>query len=76
MNSRKEQLVKVAVKSLDASIDVKTNGIEFEVRNNKNEFLGDLFITKKGLIWCKGKTQRRRGKSINWEEFTDLMANR
>ena len=63
--------MKVSIKTFDVEMDVKTNGVEFEVRSNGDDFLGDCFVTKKGLIWCEGKKQRKNGKSIKWEDFID-----
>lgn len=61
--------MKVYIKEFNVDMEVKTNGIEFEVRDNADNFLGDVFLTKTGLIWCAGRTQRANGKSIRWEKF-------
>jgi hypothetical protein len=68
--------VKVTIKQFDVDMDLKNNGIEFEVRDNQDNFLGDLIITKAKLIWCEGRTQRRRGKVISLEEFREYMNQR
>ena len=54
-------------------IEVGTAGIEFEVRDPKDKFLGDLIVTKTSLIWCKGKTKKEEGKKITWKKFMDMM---
>lgn len=61
--------MKVNIKKFDVEMEVKNKGIEFEIRDGKDVFLGDVVLTRKGLIWCQGKTDRKNGKSIDWEEF-------
>lgn len=68
--------VDVKIKKFDVEMDVKNNGIEFEVRDTKGTFLGDLVITKTRLIWCEGKTTRANGKTISLEDFRKLMNGR
>ncbi len=65
--------MKVSIKSFEIKMDVKTKGIEFEVYDNKKNFLGDLIVTQRYLIWCKGKTSRENGKKIEWKNFIKMM---
>jgi hypothetical protein len=65
--------MRVAIKSFEVEMDVKTNGIEFEVYDNNDNFLGDCFLTKTGLTWCERKTRRKNGVKISWREFIDWM---
>jgi len=65
--------MKVSIKSFDVKMDVKNSGIEFEVYDNQDNFLGDCVLTKTGLIWCKGRTARSNGKKISWEAFINDM---
>lgn len=62
--------MKVNIKDFDVEMEIKNNGIEFEVRSNENKFLGDFIVTKSGLIWCEGKTSRKNGVKISWDKFT------
>jgi hypothetical protein len=60
----------VSIKSFDVAMDVKTKGIELEIReSNEGARLGDLFVTKVGLIWCKGNTTRKNGQKVKWTDF-------
>jgi hypothetical protein len=60
----------VSIKSFDVAMDVKTKGIELEIREpNDGARLGDLIVTKSHLIWCAGKTKRENGKKMKWTEF-------
>ncbi|MBN9548088.1 MAG: hypothetical protein J0H31_04190 [Alphaproteobacteria bacterium] len=61
--------MKVTIKDFDVGMEVKTNGIEFQVRKPNGELLGDCYLTKTGLIWCKGQTQRQNGVKASWNEF-------
>lgn len=61
--------MKVNIKKFDVEMEVKNKGIEFEIRDGKGAFLGDVVLTRKGLIWCQDKTDRKNGKSVDWEDF-------
>ena len=64
----------VSIKSFDVEMDVKNKGVEFGIREpNGGDRLGDLFITKANLIWCKGKTQRAGGIKIKWTDFVAMV---
>lgn len=64
----------VTVKSFDVAMEVKTSGIELEVRSPDGEtHLGDLVITKTKLIWCEGRIRRENGVEITWEAFRKYM---
>jgi hypothetical protein len=65
--------MKVTVKDLSVSMEIKTKGVELDVYDNNNKHLGDLIVTKTGLTWCKGKTTSAKGKKIKWEEFIAQM---
>ena len=66
--------MKVKVKEMDVNMEVKNNGIEFEVRNTDDTFLGDCIVNKKGLIWCQGKTARENGKQVSWAKLIEWMS--
>lgn len=66
----------MAIKSFDVGMEVKTSGIEFQVRQNDGELVGDCYLTKTGLIWCKGQTTRRNGKQVSWQQFVQWMEQR
>lgn len=59
----------VYVKDMSVNMEVKNRGIEFEVRDTDETFLGDCIVNKSGLIWCQGKTDRKNGKKVSWDEF-------
>lgn len=66
--------MKVIIKDFKVEMEVKTSGIEFEVRTANNEDqLGDFIVTKSAIIWCKGKTDRKNGISLAWDKFISLM---
>ena len=65
--------MKVAIKVFDVDMQVKNNGIEFEVRDNNDDHLGDFYLTKANLIWCNGRTQKKNGKKVSWDEFIQWM---
>ncbi len=65
--------MKVFVKDLYVQMEVKQKGMELEIRTPANEFLGDVVITKTGLTWCEGRTNRQNGKFIKWEDLITLI---
>ena len=65
--------MQVSIKSFNVQMDVKNRGIEFEIYDNAQNFLGDVILTKTGLEWCRGKTRAGNGVKIPWEEFIDNM---
>jgi hypothetical protein len=54
-------------------MEIKNNGIELEVRDTDETFLGDLIVTKTKIFWCKGKTSREHGKKVTRENFARMM---
>lgn len=64
--------MKVTIKGWDVSMDIKNNGVEFEV-GGKDGQVGDFYVTKTGVTWCEGKTQRENGKHVKWEKLRKLM---
>lgn len=66
--------MQVKIKSFDVSMDVKSKGIEFEVREPKGSTqIGDFYLTMSGLTWCEGKKAKHNGIKISWVEFQDIM---
>lgn len=65
--------MKVSIKDFGVDMEVKNRGIEFEVHDNNGNFKGDCYVTKSGLIWCEGRTQKRNGVKVSWDEFVAWM---
>jgi hypothetical protein len=65
--------MKVSVKDLAVTMEIKNKGIELDVYDNADNHLGDLVVTKTKLIWCKGKTTVDNGKSVTWTDFINHM---
>jgi hypothetical protein len=66
--------MKVSIKDLGIPLDIKSRGIEIDVSGN-NGNLGDLYVTMRYLIWCRGRTARANGDKLSWAEFMKLMEN-
>jgi len=62
----------VKIKQFDVEMEIKNNGIEIDV-SNAEKHLGDLYITKSRLIWCKGKKRQKNGRKISWSKFIEMM---
>jgi hypothetical protein len=67
--------MKVGIKQFNVEMNLKNKGMEIEVRDNDETFLGDLVVTRAGLIWCRGKQQRKQGVHVNWKDFIQIMEN-
>jgi hypothetical protein len=65
--------MKVKIKDFGLEPEIKNNGLEIDVSDTKNKHLGDLYLTRAGLIWCKGKTTKGRGRKIEWKDFIEQM---
>lgn len=65
--------MKVGIKSFDVNMEVKNKGVEFDVYGNDDKFRGDLIVTKTGVTWCKGKTARKNGKKVSWDDLIKLL---
>jgi len=63
---------KVVIKDFGLDLRVKNVGIELSVHSG-SKHLGDLYVTKTGLIWCKGKITRPNGEKKTWREFTSWI---
>jgi hypothetical protein len=62
--------MKVSIKDLSVDMEIENNGVELDVYSADGaDHLGDLIVTKSGLIWCKGKTGRAKGTKISWADF-------
>lgn len=61
--------MKIQLTEIHDNFEVKNKGLKFEVRANDGTFCGNLYLTKRSLIWCKGKTARVNGAKIEWDQF-------
>ena len=65
--------MKVTIKRFNVEMEVKNNGIEFEVRSPDGKtHLGDLVLTKSALVWCPGQTRPENGYKVPWHDFIKL----
>jgi hypothetical protein len=70
----RKDAMQVRIKQFDVNMDVKSSGIEFEVRTpDGTTQLGDCYLTMTGLVWCHGKTNKKNGVKISWIEFIQYM---
>ena len=68
--------LKVLIKSFDINMEVKSKGIEFEVRKaDGTSQLGDCYLTKTGLTWCEGQTTKANGVKISWNDLRHVLAS-
>lgn len=66
--------MQVHIKKFDVNMDVKASGIEFEVRKpDGSGQIGDCYLTMTGLIWCKGRKDKKNGINLSWADFMEIM---
>ena len=66
--------MKIGIKKFNVNMDVKSTGIEFEIRSpDGSQHLGDCYLTMTGLVCCKGKTKKKNGVKISWSDFIEVM---
>ena len=65
--------MKVNIKDFAVDMDVKNKGVEFDISDTDDKHLGDLIVTKVGIIWCEGRTTRAKGKAMKWLDFIKLL---
>ena len=63
----------VKIKQFDVEMEIKNNGIEIDVSDPTGKHLGDVYVTKTRLTWCKGRKKQQNGKKINWSKFIEMM---
>jgi hypothetical protein len=69
--------MQVGIKNFNINMDVKSAGIEFEVKSpDGKKRYGDCYLTMSGLIWCRGKTTKAKGIKISWNEFMQIMESK
>jgi hypothetical protein len=54
------------------AIEIKSSGIAFDVYNNGAKRIGDLAVTKNGLVWSNGSAQRK-AVTVKWDDFISWM---
>jgi len=66
--------MKVWIKKFDVNMEVKSKGIELEVRTpDGDRQIGDCYVTMTGLIWCNGRVGKANGIKLSWEELMELL---
>jgi hypothetical protein len=69
--------MQVKIKRFDVNMDVKANGIEFEVRKpDGSAQIGDCYLTMTGLVWCEGKRGKTNGIKLSWKELRVLLKSK
>lgn len=66
----------VRIKSFDVDVPIKQNGIEIEVRTpDGSKQVGDCYVTMTKFTLRRGKTTKKNGVSVTWDEFADILAS-
>lgn len=65
----------VNIKAATVELRIKTNGLELQINEKDAGQFGDLFVTKTGIIWCKGRTTRPNGCKIDFDTLNEICEN-
>jgi hypothetical protein len=68
-----ENYMQIKTQPIKEAIEIKSSGIAFDVYNNGAKRIGDLAITKNGLVWNNGSAQRTKGVTVKWDQFITWM---
>jgi len=68
--------MKVTTDNIDVDMDIRKNGVEFQVYENDADHRGDFVVTSSGLIWREGKKRKKIGVKISWDDFIDFVNHR
>jgi hypothetical protein len=71
--------MQVKTQPFKEALEIKSDGICFDVYGNGAKRLGDLAVTRGGLVWNKvagGKPMRGQGINVRWEEFINWVQTR
>jgi hypothetical protein len=71
-----ETHMQIKTQPIKEAIEIKNSGIAFDVYNNGSKRIGDLAVTKNGLIWNNGNAQRSKGVTVKWDDFITWMQSR
>jgi hypothetical protein len=56
--------------------EVDYDGIEFAIRDEiegKEQHIGDVYVTRSGLTWCRGRQNKRNGIEITWASLIKIL---
>ena len=65
--------MQIKTQPIKEAIEIKNSGIAFDVYNNGMKRIGDLAVTKNGLVWNNGSGQRAKGVTVKWDDFINWM---
>ena len=67
-----ETHMQIKTQPFKEAIEIKNTGIAFDVYNSGAKRIGDLAVTKNGLVWNNGSAQRK-GVTVKWDDFINWM---
>jgi len=63
----------VWIKNPSIEMQIKTCGMELEIREPGGDHFGELVITKTKVIWRKRGIRRENAVALTWERFATHM---
>ncbi len=67
-----ETHMQIKTQPFKEAIEIKNTGIAFDVYNSGAKRIGDLAVTKNGLVWNNGSAQRK-AVTVKWDDFISFM---
>lgn len=69
--------MQVKIKDWGINPEILSKGMELEIRTSDgNTQKGDLYITCTGIIWCRGRTTKKNGIKLDWDELISKCENK
>jgi hypothetical protein len=69
-----ETQMQIKTQPFKEALEIKNTGIAFDVYGNGAKRIGDLAVTKNGLVWSNGgNAQRSKGVTVKWDDFIVWM---
>jgi hypothetical protein len=68
-----ETHMQIKTQPFKEAIEIKNSGIAFDVYGSGAKRIGDLAVTKNGLVWNNGNAQRAKGVTVKWDDFIAWM---
>ncbi len=65
--------MQLKTQSSNDALEIRNAGIAFDVYAKGAKRLGDLALTRSGLIWSNGNVQRAGGVTVKWDDFINWM---
>jgi hypothetical protein len=65
--------MQVFVKNISATIELKNNGMTFDLYETDGSYKGKIKLNRAGMVWCSGKTRLENGDKVSWYDLIEHL---